>query len=33
VAAISRRLDNALTVQARMEGILACSVLDVVPDL
>jgi CTP:molybdopterin cytidylyltransferase MocA/rubredoxin len=33
VAAISRRLNNALAVQARMETILACSVLDVVPDL
>ncbi|MFP4049529.1 MAG: DVU_1551 family NTP transferase [Desulfovermiculus sp.] len=33
VAAISRRMDNALKVQARMESILACSVLDVVPDL
>ena len=33
VAAISRRLDNALAVQARMEEILDCSVLDVVPAL
>ncbi|MDZ7760487.1 MAG: NTP transferase domain-containing protein [Desulfovermiculus sp.] len=33
IAAISRRLDNALTVQARMESVLYCSVQDVVPDL
>ena len=32
VAAISRRLDNALTVQDRMEAILSCSVQEVVPD-
>ncbi|MGM0539228.1 MAG: DVU_1551 family NTP transferase [Thermodesulfobacteriota bacterium] len=33
VAAISRRLANALTVQARMESILSCSVQEIVPDL